>query len=341
MRNVRISLFLLFITTGFIVRAQDNVTILQYIASYRELAMQEMQRTGVPASITLAQGIHETTAGTSPLVLKSNNHFGIKCKSSWTGESVSHDDDARGECFRKYPQSADSYRDHSDFLKNNSRYASLFSLDPLNYKDWAYGLKKAGYATNTRYPVILVKLIEDYDLQDYSMLVLGKMSRDEWVAKNPATTETGQNTLTAAVIEEREETAVAPVEIPEEEIRPDYPSGEFKINETRVVYAVRGTSFLAIAQQFNVPLGKLFEFNDLLQAEVVNKGQLIYLQPKRRTGLNDIHVVKAGESLQDIARIEAIRLSSLLDYNYLGVQSRPAVGSRLYLRKKAPSMASE
>ncbi len=118
-------------------------TIIQdYINTYKDLAIEEMQRTGVPASIKLAQGIHETMAGTSDLVLKSNNHFGIKCKSNWTGESVTHDDDARGECFRKYDSPLDSYRDHSDFLKGSQRYASLFKLDPLDYADWAYGLKK-------------------------------------------------------------------------------------------------------------------------------------------------------------------------------------------------------
>ena len=127
-----------------------------------------MIRTGVPASITLAQGIHETSAGKSALVLKSNNHFGIKCKSSWTGGKVYHDDDEAGECFRQYALPNESYRDHSDFLKNGPRYASLFNLDPHDYKGWAFGLKKAGYATNNKYPQILIKLIETYNLQSYS-----------------------------------------------------------------------------------------------------------------------------------------------------------------------------
>src|SRR5438477_3230803 len=133
---------LLFI--GLIGRGQDQATILNYINTYKGFAIVEMQRTGVPAAITLAQGIHETLAGTSYLVIQSNNHFGIKCRDDWKGESVSHDDDAKGECFRKYNSPADSYRDHSDFLKGSSRYASLFNLDPLNYSAWAYGLKKAG-----------------------------------------------------------------------------------------------------------------------------------------------------------------------------------------------------
>ena len=154
----KLQLIFVFALLGFAGKAQNNDVILQYISTYREAAVAEMQRTGVPASITLAQGIHETMAGTSELVRKSNNHFGIKCKASWTGESVTHDDDLRGECFRKYDDPIDSYRDHSDFLKTGTRYASLFDLDPLDYRDWAYGLKRVGYATNPKYPVILIKL---------------------------------------------------------------------------------------------------------------------------------------------------------------------------------------
>ncbi len=342
MQNVRISLLLLLLSVGLISQAQSNETILQYIAQYRELAISEMQRTGVPAAITLAQGIHETTAGTSELVLQSNNHFGIKCKSNWTGESVTHDDDARGECFRKYGDPADSYKDHSDFLKNGQRYAFLFDLDPLNYKGWATGLKKAGYATNPKYPQILIKLIEDYELQDYSMLAMGRMTKEEWLAKNPGTINSDAvATVSTVTKNEAPQTAVTNAVVKEEVVRPDYPYGEFKINETRVIYAEKGASYLSIAQQYNLPLARLFEFNDMKQTETVENGQLIYLQPKRKTGSNDIHVVKEGETLQDIAREEAIRLSSLLEYNYLNSQSRPAVGTQLYLRKKAPALVRE
>jgi LysM repeat protein len=300
-----------------------------------------MQRTGVPASITLAQGIHETTAGTSELVMKSNNHFGIKCKSNWTGESVSHDDDARGECFRKYNDPADSYKDHSDFLRNGQRYSFLFSLDPLNYKGWATGLKKAGYATNPRYPQVLIKLIEDYDLQDYSLLAMGRLTKEEWLAKNPDASNSDRVPAVSAVATSESQAKVVNAVVTEEVERPDYPFGEFKINETRVIYAEKGTSFLSIAEQYKVPLARLFEFNDMKQTETVEKGQLVYLQPKRKTGKNDTHIVKEGETLQDIAREEAIRLTSLLEYNYLNGQGSPAVGTRLYLRKKAPALVRE
>jgi flagellum-specific peptidoglycan hydrolase FlgJ len=150
-----------------------SIHVKDYIAKFRDIAIEEMKRTGVPASITLAQGIHESDAGRSNLVMRSNNHFGIKCKSDWKGESVSHDDDARGECFRKYDSPFQSYIDHSDFLKTRSHYAFLFNLDPTDYEAWAHGLKKAGYATNPKYPQILIKLIRDYNLQDYTLVALG------------------------------------------------------------------------------------------------------------------------------------------------------------------------
>lgn len=178
MQILRSVLFSCFMLTGLLAFSQKHENISRYISEYKDLAISEMQRTGVPAAITLAQGIHESGAGNSKLASKSNNHFGIKCKSNWTGETVKHDDDAKNECFRKYPSVADSYRDHSDFLKAGSRYAFLFSLDPTNYAEWAEGLRKAGYATNPKYPQVLVKLIEDYGLQDYTLLSLGKKEND-------------------------------------------------------------------------------------------------------------------------------------------------------------------
>ena len=143
-----------------------NENIIKYIEQYSALAVKEMERTGVPASIKIAQGIHETNAGKSDLVLQSNNHFGIKCKSSWTGEKVYHNDDAEGECFRKYEDAKASYLDHSDYLKSQPRYAFLFEYDANDYAAWAWGLKKAGYATNPIYAQTLIKYIEAYQLNE-------------------------------------------------------------------------------------------------------------------------------------------------------------------------------
>ena len=142
--------------------AQAKMSANEYIAKYKDEAIREMLESGVPASITLAQGVLESGVGNSELAICANNHFGIKCKSSWVSAGVSHDDDAPGECFRVYKTAEDSYRDHSNFLRGSDRYAFLFKLNPLDYKGWAYGLKKAGYATNNRYPDILIKNISQY-----------------------------------------------------------------------------------------------------------------------------------------------------------------------------------
>jgi hypothetical protein len=334
MQNLKkIILFSCLAATFTSTRAQDPSIIESYIQTYRELAIEEMQRTGVPASIKLAQGIHETFAGTSVLVLKSNNHFGIKCKATWTGQSVSHDDDARGECFRKYPSAELSYRDHSDFLKGSDRYAFLFNLDPTDYEGWARGLKKAGYATNPKYPQIIIKLIEDYQLQDYTMIALG---RKPMVPENEV--------ITAVAIPQNVKAETAVVMTKESETRtiiktevPAYPQTEFRINDTRVVYVKKGTPFITIAEQYNIPLARLFEFNDLSQAEMLANDQLIFLQRKRKTGDNEFHIVEEGESLHDIAQKEAIRLETLLAYNLLPKNMSPAAGERLYLREKAPA----
>jgi len=170
--------FVWFVSAKAVAQQQPVEAVITYINQYRDLAIEEMQRSGVPASIILAQGILETEAGRSDLVLKSNNHFGIKCKTSWNGEKVYHDDDARQECFRKYATAEDSYVDHSNYLKNTPRYASLFKLDPTDYKGWSYGLKSAGYATNPKYPQILIKYIEQYNLNDYTLIAMGRSAEN-------------------------------------------------------------------------------------------------------------------------------------------------------------------
>jgi LysM repeat protein len=310
--------------------AQPSDAILAYIAKYKELAISEMQRSGVPAAITLAQGIHETEAGRSELVLESNNHFGIKCKKAWTGKTVLHDDDARGECFRKYDDAEDSYRDHSDFLKAGSNYAFLFNLDPTDYEGWARGLKKAGYATNPKYAQILIKLIEQYHLEDYTLIAMGKIKESD-LAKNDKAADS-KNIIAVATTQNVDDNSSMTVPIIK-----DYPSGEFRINATRVVYVKKGTSYLTIAQQYEIPLARLFEFNDMKPKEVTDCDQLVFIQRKRKIGDHEFHMVQKDETLNSIAQTEAIRLESLLEYNNLGANMQPAVGETLSLRSKSSS----
>ncbi|MDX1936147.1 MAG: LysM peptidoglycan-binding domain-containing protein [Flavihumibacter sp.] len=307
---------------GVSVQAQSRDELIQqYIATYKNLAIEEMKRTGVPAAIKLAQGIHETEAGNSELVKKSNNHFGIKCKTGWDGPKVYHDDDERGECFRSYTAAADSYKDHSNFLKNSQRYAFLFALDPTDYKGWAYGLKKAGYATNIKYSQILIKLIEEYHLDNYSLVALGRLPDTEpLVSTKPVTV-----ILTPAKPEET---------IVEEVV--DYPAGQFTINKTSVVYAMAGNSWLQLAQQYDLPLARLLDFNDVNNDGILQKGQLVFLQRKRKTGDKEFHTVLPGETVYTIAQAEGIRIEALREFNKLTTAAEPAVGEKLYLQSIAP-----
>jgi len=309
--------------------AQSSDVVRKYIETYKNIAIAEEIRTGVPAAITLAQGIHETGAGTSDLVVKSNNHFGIKCKTGWTGPSVSHDDDAKGECFRKYDDPTESYKDHSDFLKNRPYYSSLFNLDPTDYKGWANGLKKAGYATNPKYAQILIKLVEDYDLQQFTLLALdGKFSGDENLqyASNVKTESPNNAKAEEPVIQK----AVVKTY--------NYPTGTFKINETTVVFVRKGTAFLKVANDNDISLPRLFEFNDMKPVDIAEDDQLIYLQRKRKMGTGEFHLVQEGETLRDIAQIEGIRLESLLEYNLLKANMQPAAGEKLNLKWKVSQM---
>lgn len=330
----------LLVCLPFAMRGQQglpNTNVLDYIANYRSIAIREMSRTGVPASITLAQGILETEAGRSDLVQRSNNHFGIKCKSSWTGDRVYHDDDAKGECFRAYTAAEESYKDHSDYLRTSERYASLFKLDPEDYKGWAHGLKRAGYATNPQYAYILIRYIENYGLQDYTLIALGKKTAPEDLD------------LRATASVRRETPGPAGVEVSKKAYNndrqmsagtanmPQYPEGEFRFNETRAVFARSGTPLLSLADRFNVKLGWLLEFNDLDPGtESLPMDQLVFLQRKRKHGQNDLHVVKSGETLHAISQSEGLRLESLRSYNKLEPGMEPAVGETLYLRGSAP-----
>jgi hypothetical protein len=345
MRIKRVITGMLLLLTAGRLAAQMSANGVLYVNTYKVLAMNEMQRSGIPAAVILAQGLHETEAGTSELVRQSNNHFGIKCKDEWKGEVVYHDDDSRQECFRSYPTAADSYRDHSDFLRRGTRYAFLFDLDPSDYEGWAYGLKKAGYATNIKYSQILIKLIKDYNLQQYSLIAMGKLkAEDEVVLTMPGVPSVvavaaaggqpgghqGSTEVVGGAVDSLASAAGGEPAV-------SYPQGEFMINKTRVVYVRGGVSLLAIAGQYDIPLGRLLEFNDMKEQDVLAKGQLIFLQRKRRTGSVEFHVVREGEKLYDISQLEGIRLQDMLEMNQLTPDGQPALGERIYLQGSAPS----
>lgn len=303
-----------------------NEDIVYYITQYADIAINEMVRTGVPASIKIAQGILETQAGKSKLVAESNNHFGIKCKSNWDGPKVYHDDDAQGECFRKYKDAISSYKDHSDFLKLQPRYASLFELDVDDYKGWAWGLKKAGYATNPIYAETLIKFIEDYQLN-----ILNDYAEDEEQEKYDLSDYIGEitkNGLTPSTVTTKSSSSFSNKKI-------SYPEDVFKINNVKVIYATEGTSLLAVAKKYKITLPKLLSYNELPKSNsVLKKSELVFLQPKKSVGNKSIHRVKRNESLRDISQHEGIKLASLLQYNQLKANSKLKVGQKLNLKPK-------
>jgi LysM repeat protein len=341
------TLFIILMAQLSLVAQGDKDKISQYINTYKAIAIAEMQRSGVPASIKLAQGILETAAGESELVKKSNNHFGIKCKNDWTGETAYHDDDAKGECFRKYSTAADSYADHSDFLKTRPHYAFLFTLDPLDYEGWAKGLKKAGYATNPAYPQRLIKIIVEHNLQQFTLAALQKNNGEKQpIAEATAAAETPIATIESTpqtIIPEEPPTETAAIDsiltTPGDTPKPivsKYPNGVFSINGTKVLYANAGTSLLALANKNRISYKNILEFNHLDNIDILPKAQLVFLGRKAKKGAAEFHVVQENETLLDISQINGVRIENLVEYNRISKGMEPAVGEKIYLKSNAP-----
>lgn len=307
-------LIILFLSIGCVLNTSAQyMTATQYVQKYKDLAIEEMKRMGVPAAITLAQGLLETQNGNSDLFRESNNHFGIKCKSTWTAETVSHDDDAPGECFRKYKTDEDSYRDHSNFLRGSDRYAFLFQLDPADYKGWAYGLRKAGYATNPRYPQILIKYIEDNNLEQYTDEALNDVPHFD---DAKYTDDTVNNSSQPAL--DPEPTLTQPMNM--------------TINGSKVLLVPKGTSLLAIATEHNINLNKLLAINDLQNDGLLQKDQYVFLEKKQKQGQSDFCIAQANESLYDIAQKYGVILQNLYDYNHLTANDFVVAGTKIFLK---------
>ncbi len=327
-------IFLFLLALQVQVNAQQ-MTPEQYVQQYKDLAIREMKRMGVPAAITLAQGLLETESGNSELLKKSNNHFGIKCKDTWAANGVKHDDDAPGECFRTYKDAEASYRDHSIFLRGSDRYAFLFDIDPADYKAWARGLKTAGYATNPRYPDILIKNIEQYNLQQYTLAAvhdvphfetkkyqsdkLVKVVTDSVKAFQPAEKKEPLNEKVASDISASDVLGTRPELIQ-------------SINGTKCVYARKGTSLLLIASENNIALEKLLDYNDLEKDGLLKQDSYIFLAKKSKTGSTDFYVARQNESLYTVAQKNGIQLSALNALNPT-LNGKPLPdGAKVYLK---------
>ena len=302
----------------------QRLSVQDYVATYKDAAIAQMKRLGVPASIILAQGILETESGNSDLVKKSNNHFGIKCKSTWTGMSVSHTDDAPNECFRKYNTAEESYADHSNYLYNTSRYASLFKLASTDYKGWAYGLKRAGYATNPRYPEILISNIEKYNLQQYNFeTVPSGVASNVMIASAEATTSNSEPT-NAVIVKE-------PNVFKKLFSNRKNNSNQY-FNKLNAVMVFKGKSLLAIATENDIALVKLLEYNDLQKDGLLEEDQWIYLERKHKDGNRDTYTALQNETLHSISQNNGVQLAMLAQYNNMSVHEIVKTSSVINLR---------
>jgi hypothetical protein len=302
MNRHQVTLLAVFI---FTIAQGQKITREQYIETYKDVAMEEMRKTGIPASIKLAQGILESGNGNSTLATKGNNHFGIKCHSSWKGKRIYHDDDKKNECFRKYKSASESFYDHSQFLVNTSRYDFLFELKPTDYKGWAKGLKKAGYATSNSYATALIRIIDENKLYQYDEQVLaGKMKpkkKNEVIASS-----TGREMLIN--------------------------------NSVKYIIATSEDNLASLTKEFELFTWELPKYNDFEQkgSNEIEEGDIIYLQPKRSKASvgNKTHTVLEGESIHSISQQYAIRVSKLRKLNNLDETEELEIGELLSLRKK-------
>lgn len=301
MKRILLLLLLLYFSYPVFAQKGEKLSREDYIGTYKDLAIKEMSRSGVPASITLAQGMLESDNGNSRLAVKANNHFGIKCHSSWKGRKIYHDDDERNECFRKYKSAYDSYIDHSDFLTNVSRYDFLFDFKQTDYKSWAKGLKSAGYATSNKYDKLLIRIIEENELHQYDLAMKTEKKKRDSRKSHDKTT------------------------------------GRTILSNNRIDYIVveEGDNSESLGKEFSSLRLKLLKYNELSSDSKLFSGQILYLQPKRNkaeAGKNT-HIYTDGESMHLISQKYGIKLNKLYHKNHWESGYEPDAGTEIMLRK--------
>lgn len=299
----RILFFLIFVLTFITSSAQtqQQKTLAEaYLRKYASLAVKEMQRSGVPASITLAQGMLESSYGNSELAVKANNHFGIQCHDDWTGKSYEHMDAGELRQFRQYKSVLESYADHSDFLANKSRYSALFKLDRTDYKAWANGLKQAGYAEDPDYASKLIRMIEMFRLYEYDNV---KESPEE----APRQLRTNRYNLSREV---------------------------FSRNGVPYIYAYAGEKYSDIARQYGLFLSEVLSFNDVAADCEIPSDAVVYIRAKKRKAAkgNDEYVVEEGMGMREISQKFAVKLKRLYRMNSVDEGYVPQVGETIKLR---------
>ena len=332
-----LTLFLLLLPMALMAQ---KITVEEYIETYKDIAMKEMKEHKIPASITLAQGIIESGAGNSALAREAKNHFGIKCHKGWTGKTYTMDDDEKDECFRKYKNADDSYRDHSEFLTGRPRYADLFKLDIMDYEGWAKGLKAAGYATSPTYATALINRIKTNKLYLYDQLAMGKITEKELKRRMSDDKEAPAPTKPAdvAVVPPTElELAFTPTDRTLYELVDMTADKRFiyENNHVRFVYAKEGETPESISKEFGIRQKKLCKYNLISRPDemVFHQGDIIYLeQLRKRNWKAKRHVVEEGETLRDIALRYAVRPEKLVKRNKLDAAAPLKPGQKIKLR---------
>ena len=320
MKNLALLLTLLFPLSLF----AQRITPEEYIQTYKDIAIREMKTHKIPASITLAQGLLESGAGNSALAREAKNHFGIKCHKGWEGDTYIMDDDAKDECFRKYRNAEESFRDHSEFLSGRSRYAALFDLEITDYRGWAKGLKAAGYATNPKYAQLLIDRIDLYDLTKYDKIALGQMTDDDQlpdIAPEDELLELAYSPNDRSVFELVDMTA---------EKRFIYEN-----NGVRFVFAKEGETPEGLAAAFGVKYKKFCEYNLLRRPDemVFHSGDVVYLAKlKNKNWKAKKYTVQEGETLRDVALRFAVKPERILSKNSLKEGTRLRAGQVIWLR---------
>ncbi len=317
LQSISKKLFLIIICYSPMLHAQQRMEIEEYIETYKNIAISEMRASGIPASIKMAQAILESGFGNSELAVYANNHFGIKCH-GWPGLTYTYTDDEPDECFRKYSDPIDSFYDHTAFLTSRPWYAFLFDLNQMDYKAWAHGLSQAGYATNPRYPELLINIIERHSLY-----------RLDQKAADP---------VFAVSVPDRGNNLRQPAQgsIPgRENFAPILASRQRQIgtfNRINYVVARDGDTPQLLEQEMDIRAWQIRRYNDLVDDRDIEAGQRIYLQPKRRKGPVEYHIVRAGETMASISQVYGIRMENLYRRNDMTFGMEPRPGQRILLQ---------
>ncbi len=307
--------FIVLFTVSPVQAQHRKMSTKEYINKYKDIAIKDMKSYKIPASITLAQGILESGSGNSILARKANNHFGIKCHNGWNGPTIHVADDSKHDCFRKYKNAEASYRDHSKFLRKGQRYAFLFRYPITDYKAWAYGLKRAGYATNPRYPQLLIHYIEKYHLYKYDREGLHHAKKRR---KNKKRLRYATPDITAFPVVRKSM----------------YGRPVFENNGRRLIIVKSGDTYNKIATEFEISTNRLLRFNERKHSDLLHPGELLYLEKKASKAAKGYkyHIVKQGETLWQISQLYGIRLSKLLDKNNFPRRYQAQAGTKIRVR---------